>query len=205
MVNNDDAADYMDNLWEMRRQNAQALSRRYPSPDINESARSMIYDKGLYPSEVKPDFSGVIKSSEVPLTPAAIEGLKRDDGITKAVKDPNAPDGYMTHVFVNPSLPQSEQLSVLNHELQHASDIDQGIAPQPTADNQSNQNVNPHFASDYPGQMLDYQGRNSVALGAQDLQDFNLSNNIGLLNNYGPNGQAMQTALTQKQQQLSSQ
>ncbi len=172
-----------EDLSNINQQNAHQLQKKYGNlgSNIGSLEQAMEADHGLTPGSAMIDYS-------TPKDRSTAGNTRIDkNGAIQMQVDPNEDSGNF--------------LDTMNHEMNHAQEMKYGtsrpIWNQPTGPSDSN--AKPHFGEDFAGQMFPYEARNALELMGNQLEDQN-NPQPGLLNNYGPEGLALQSYLQKKQQ-----
>lgn len=185
-------------LKEMSRQNGAEILRQggfsgedpaMTKNDILEMTKALLAEKGLKTGDVDVRLDrvpGYVYKEVVPLNVG-----DRDEGITflrsfhyPSDRPNKATSGVST--FYRGGVPRaSEQImSTMDHELEHAKDGPNALI------GQHGDNKNPHFNSDEPGQMLNYEGKAALQrmikrlLGSQPKTGESTANPWAISDNY---------------------
>ena len=160
-------------------------------------SKALLKKYGSYGSDLK----GIENAMEADhgITPGSVDVQYTDPGYG-AVGSTYFDRNKTPHVKVDPNESSGTFLGTLDHEMNHVAEVRNGTHdPVGGKIGPSDSNELPHFGSDTAGQMYPYEGKKALSLMTGELQDLN-SPDSGLLDKYGPNGQALQSYINNKRQ-----
>ena len=169
-----------DERAQMMQQYGHELVKKHPASDPNQLGYQIAADQGISPDQVRFRFQSPDNPNEI--------GNARFEA------------GQPALVTAYPFSNSDSFAGNLGHEIGHVAEKQAGESISSSNPNrtEANSNSGQHFGSDYPGQMMTYEGKQALDLMGQRLNDQNFGIQSGLVQD-NQKKQAVSDLLKKKQ------